>query len=285
MIEADVLRLPMGWSLSSPQVLMRDSRWFYKFLLHLTTEIPHPCMQIAIRMNEATSFLPIRRWVARIRRDFAIYSNLFLTNTPHLAPKCYVWRSSMSSRPLWVTHPERLILREISRQKTGSIIKLLVYIKYSNGAREREVLIGCDCSCAARMNRCDRDSMASSWMDGWRLRCRPITFWNRRGGFLPRSACVLSLSARAPGVVQQGECEGERASSRFHRLLYTFEMVPSHLIFKGRSESRWILSLCQTAILQFSLLGLVLVSCSAAAWEVPRNFEYWFKLIIKILNN
>ena len=31
----------------------------------------------------------------------------------------------------------------------------------------------------------------------------------RRGGFLPRSACVLSLSARAPGVVQRGECEGE----------------------------------------------------------------------------
>ena len=35
-----------------------------------------------------TSFLPVRRWrVARIRRDFTIYSNVFLTNTAHLAPE------------------------------------------------------------------------------------------------------------------------------------------------------------------------------------------------------
>ena len=75
---------------------------------------------------------------------------------------CYVWRVSLSSRLLWVTRPERFILREISSQKAGGISKLSVFIEYSNGAREREVLLGCDCSCAARMNRRDRDFVASS---------------------------------------------------------------------------------------------------------------------------
>ena len=98
---------------------------------------PKPCKNISRKVirNPFKKIFCIIAWnvSAKLLQRFGHGVDIVKTHYK----KCYVWRGSLSSRPLWVTHPERFILREISSQKAGNIIKLLVFITYSNAARER----------------------------------------------------------------------------------------------------------------------------------------------------
>ena len=118
-----------------------------------------------------------------------IFHEILLTRMDFTWNICYVWRASLSSLSLWVTRQKRVILREIRSQRAGSIIKLLVFIKYPYGARER-------CSNRAWLFVRGADESSWSWLrgflvDGWMK--TPLSSY-----LVLESSCSLDVSHRFP---------------------------------------------------------------------------------------